>query len=130
MNNAIRIQLAFDPGSVAGFSQNCLQWPFVFLYFYPLFFHFLLLKHLTWHLGILRIKLNYNFTAFSQFLAVCSTLYFTRSPLAGKGTWCLITTTPSTCMLPTAKSNILTQLHSAYATANSHLLHMHSSRMS
>ena len=38
--------------------------------------------------------------AFSKFLASYSTLDFTRSPLAGKGTWCLLPTTPS--MLPTA----------------------------
>ena len=41
-----------------------------------------------------------NFVAFSQFLAAYSTLDFTRSPLAGKGTWCLLPTTPS--MLPSA----------------------------
>ena len=41
-----------------------------------------------------------NFAAFSQFLAAYSTLDFTRSPLAGKGTWCLLPTTP--VMLPTA----------------------------
>ena len=41
-----------------------------------------------------------NFVAFSQFLAAYSTLDFTRSPLAGKGTWCLLPTTPS--LLPTA----------------------------
>ena len=41
-----------------------------------------------------------NFATFSPFLAVFSTLDFTRSPLAGKGTWCLLPTTPS--MLPTA----------------------------
>ena len=40
------------------------------------------------------------FAAFSQFLASYSTLDFTRSPLAGKGTWCLLPTTPS--LLPTA----------------------------
>ena len=40
-----------------------------------------------------------NFAAFSPFLAAYSTLDFTRSPLAGKGTWCLLPTTP---MLPTA----------------------------
>ena len=41
-----------------------------------------------------------NFAAFSQFFAAYSTLHLTRSPLAGKGTWCLLPTTPS--MLPTA----------------------------
>ena len=41
-----------------------------------------------------------NFAAFSQFLAAYSTLDFTMSPLAGKGNWCLLPTTPS--MLPTA----------------------------
>ena len=44
-----------------------------------------------------------NFAVFSQFLAAYSTLEFTRSPLAGKGTWCLLPTTPS--MLPTATKN-------------------------
>ena len=39
-----------------------------------------------------------NFAAFSQFLAAYSTLDFTRSPLAGKGTWHLLPTTPA--MLP------------------------------
>ena len=33
-----------------------------------------------------------NFAAFSQFLVAYSTLDFTRSPLAGKGTWCLLPT--------------------------------------
>ena len=41
-----------------------------------------------------------NFATVSQFLAAYSTLNFTRSPLAGKGTWCLLPATPS--MLPTA----------------------------
>ena len=41
-----------------------------------------------------------NFAAFSQFLDAYSTLDFTMSPLAGKGTWCLLPTTPA--MLPTA----------------------------
>ena len=41
-----------------------------------------------------------NFVALSQFLAAYSTLDFTMSPLAGKGTWCLLPTTPA--MLPTA----------------------------
>ena len=41
-----------------------------------------------------------NFAAFSPFLAAYSTLGFTVSPLAGKGTSCLLPTTPS--MLPTA----------------------------
>ena len=41
-----------------------------------------------------------NFAAFSPFLAAYSTLDFTMSPLAGKGTWFLLPTTPS--MLPTA----------------------------
>ena len=41
-----------------------------------------------------------NFAAFSQLFASYSTLDFTRSPLAGKGTWCLLPATPS--MLPTA----------------------------
>ena len=40
-----------------------------------------------------------NFAAFSPFHAAYSILDFTRSPLAGKGTWCLLPTTPS--MLPT-----------------------------
>ena len=35
-----------------------------------------------------------------KFLVAYSTLDFTRSPLAGKGTWCLLPITPS--MLPTA----------------------------
>ena len=41
-----------------------------------------------------------NFAAFSQFFTAYSTLDFTMSPLAGKGTWCLLPTTLS--MLPTA----------------------------
>ena len=41
-----------------------------------------------------------NLAAFSQLLAAYSTLDFTMSPLAGKGTWCLLPTTPA--MLPTA----------------------------
>ena len=41
-----------------------------------------------------------NFAPFSQLLAAYSTLDFTRSPLAGKGTWHLLPTTPD--MLPTA----------------------------
>ena len=41
-----------------------------------------------------------NFATFTQFLAAYSTLDFTRSPLAGKGTWYLQPTTPA--MLPTA----------------------------
>ena len=41
-----------------------------------------------------------NFAAFSQFFATYFTLDFTRSPLAGKGTWHLLPTTPS--MLLTA----------------------------
>ena len=44
-----------------------------------------------------------NFAPFSQFLAAHSTLDFTRSPLVGKGTWCLLPTTPS--MLPTASKH-------------------------
>ena len=40
-----------------------------------------------------------NIATFSQFLAAYSTLDFTRSPLAGKGTRCLLPTTSS--MLPT-----------------------------
>ena len=40
-----------------------------------------------------------NFATFSQFLAAYSTLDFTKSPLAGKGTWSLLPTTPS--MRPT-----------------------------
>ena len=36
-----------------------------------------------------------NFAIFSQCLAAYSTLDFTRSPLAGKGTWCLMATAPS-----------------------------------
>ena len=35
-----------------------------------------------------------NFAAFTQLLVAHSTLNFTRSPLAGKGTWCLLPTTP------------------------------------
>ena len=38
-----------------------------------------------------------NFATFSHFFA---TLDFTRSPLAGKGTWCLMP--PTLAMLPTA----------------------------
>ena len=45
-----------------------------------------------------------SFDAFSQFLAAYSTLYFTMSPLAGKGTWCLLPTAPA--MLLTA-TNLL-----------------------
>ena len=41
-----------------------------------------------------------NFATFSQLLAAFSTLNFTKSLIAGKGTWCLLPTTPS--MLPTA----------------------------
>ena len=41
-----------------------------------------------------------NFAAFSQLLAAYSTLDFTMSPLADKGTWCLLPTTPF--MPPTA----------------------------
>ena len=41
-----------------------------------------------------------NFAAFSPFLAAYFTLDFTMSPLAGKGTWCLLPAIPS--MLPTA----------------------------
>ena len=41
-----------------------------------------------------------NFATFSPFLAAYSTLDFSRSPLAGKGTWCLLPTAPS--MLLTA----------------------------
>ena len=41
-----------------------------------------------------------NFAIFSPFLAVYSTLDFTRGPEAGKETWCLLPTTPA--MLPTA----------------------------
>ena len=41
-----------------------------------------------------------NFATFSPFLATYSTLDFTRSSLAGTGTWHLLPTTPS--MLPTA----------------------------
>ena len=41
-----------------------------------------------------------NFAAFIPFLVAYSTLDFTMSSLAGKGTWCLLRTTPS--MLPTA----------------------------
>ena len=41
-----------------------------------------------------------NFATFSPFLAAYSTLDFTRSPLAGKGTWYLLPTTRD--MLPTA----------------------------
>ena len=40
-----------------------------------------------------------NFATFSPFLAAYSTLDFTRSPLAGKGTWCLLPATLA--MLPT-----------------------------
>ena len=35
-----------------------------------------------------------NFATFSQLLTPYSTLDFTMSPLAGKGTWCLLPTTP------------------------------------
>ena len=45
-------------------------------------------------------QLHGNFAAFSQFLAAYCTLDFTMSPLAGKGTWCLLPTTPA--MLATA----------------------------
>ena len=45
-----------------------------------------------------------NFAIFSPFLAAYSTLDFTRSPLAGKGTWCLLPTTLS--MLPTATKHV------------------------
>ena len=42
-----------------------------------------------------------NFAAFNPFLATYSTLDFTMTPLAGKGTWCcVLPTTPP--MLPTA----------------------------
>ena len=41
-----------------------------------------------------------NFSAFSQILATYTTLDFTKSPLAGKRTWCLLPTTPA--VLPTA----------------------------
>ena len=41
-----------------------------------------------------------NIAAFSQLLAAYSTLDSKRSPLAGKGTWCLLPTTSA--MLPTA----------------------------
>ena len=55
MNNA-RIQLTLDPSCVTGFSIciKRLQWSFIFLYFYPLFSRFPLLKHWAWRLGILR----------------------------------------------------------------------------
>ena len=43
---------------------------------------------------------RWQIATFSQFLAAYSTLDFTMSPLAGKGTWCLLPTTPF--MLPTA----------------------------
>ena len=48
-----------------------------------------------WHVKRSPVK-----CAFSKFLAVHSTLDFTRSPLAGKGTWCLLPT--NTSMLSTA----------------------------
>ena len=41
-----------------------------------------------------------NSAAFSQFMAACSMLDFTRSPIAGKGTWHLLPTTPT--VLPNA----------------------------
>ena len=41
-----------------------------------------------------------KFATFSQFLAAYSTLDFTKSPLASKGTWCLQSTSPA--MLPAA----------------------------
>ena len=63
-----------------------------------------------------------NFAAFSPFLAAYSTLDFTMSPLAGKGTSCLLPTTPS--MLPTATGllnfNIMTQM-----LLNLHEVHMY-----
>ena len=48
-----------------------------------------------------NVQVAGNFAAFSQFLAAYSTLDFTRNPLACKGTWHLLPTTPSS-MLPTA----------------------------
>ena len=45
-----------------------------------------------------------NFATFSPFLAAYSTSDFTRSPLAGKGTWCLLPTTPD--MLPDAMKHL------------------------
>ena len=44
-----------------------------------------------------------NFATFSQFLAAHFALDFSKSPLADKGTWCLLPTTPS--MLPTASKH-------------------------
>ena len=38
-----------------------------------------------------------NFVTFSQCLAAYSSLDFTRSPLAGKGTWCLLPTATKHC---------------------------------
>ena len=48
-----------------------------------------------------------QFCRLRQLLAAYSALDFTRSPLAGKGTWVFLPTTPD--MLPTAR-NILTGL--------------------
>ena len=61
-----------------------------------------------------------NFADFSPFLVSYSTLDFTRSPLTGKGTWCLLPITPS--MLPTATEhfnravcqNIISQSNEAF----------------
>ena len=50
-----------------------------------------------------------NFATFSQLLADYSILDFTRSPLAGKGTWHLLPTTPS--MLPTATKHFDRAVH-------------------
>ena len=58
-----------------------------------------------------------NFAAFSQLLAAYSTLNFTTNPLAGKGTWNLLPTTPA--MLPTATQNILTGLSRVYSSTRS-----------
>ena len=57
-----------------------------------------------------------NFAAFSQLHAAYSTLEFTRSPAAGKGTWCLL---PTTCaMLPTATKHFDSAGYVVYCTVS------------
>ena len=56
-----------------------------------------------------------NFATFSQLLVAYSTLDFTMSPLAGKGTWCLLPTTPS--MLPTATKHFDRAAHTKFQYA-------------
>ena len=51
-----------------------------------------------------------NFAAFSQILAAYSTLDFTRSSLAGKGTWHLLSTTSVLLLCCLLLQNILTGL--------------------